>query len=274
MVGEEQPRIQERAARAGHGNIFENNWAAAQFGFAIVLTVRTSDSGNIAVVDDITIENNVLKNVASGFNSVARDDLCKLARAPLCNNPGEAKRWKIANNLIQLRAADAPGGRRPLGFSAFARARRCRVSTQHHRSGDGYKLLGIGLFHGGWRYQVAACGFQHSQYLDHRTTCSAGLPPATMEDRASPGCELYMGDPPPVEKRFAGNVIFVPKDSQPASFPGSNRLVSSGIRFADPAAGDYELVLPKWTKTTDGKPAGVDMKALNAAIAGVASQIY
>jgi len=33
-----------------------------------------------------------------------------------------------------------------------------------------------------------------------------------------------------------------------------------------PPSGDYELVLPKWTKTIDGKCAGVDMKSFSAAI--------
>ena len=105
------------------GNVFENNWAGAQRGFAIVLTVRTSDSGNVAVVNDITIENNVLKNVASGFNTLAHDDECTLLSAPFCNNPGEAKRWKIANNLILLRSATAPGG-----LSADGDFSSCRTS--------------------------------------------------------------------------------------------------------------------------------------------------
>ena len=52
------------------GNTIENVWAAAQAGHAIVLTARTSQSGDIAVVNDITITNNILKNVTAGFNSL------------------------------------------------------------------------------------------------------------------------------------------------------------------------------------------------------------
>ena len=54
------------------GNAIENVWAAGQLGFAIVLTVRTGQSGDMAVVNDITITNNVLKNVVSGVNSRGR----------------------------------------------------------------------------------------------------------------------------------------------------------------------------------------------------------
>lgn len=39
-------------------NVIENVWMAGQMGFAIVLTVRTSQSGDFAVVNDITITNN------------------------------------------------------------------------------------------------------------------------------------------------------------------------------------------------------------------------
>lgn len=254
------------------GNVFENNWFAAQFGFAIVLTVRTSDSGNLAVVDDITIENNLLTGVASGFNSLARDDQCKLLRFPLCNNQGEARLWKIANNLIQLRAADAPGGRRPLAFQLSPDL--ADVAFLHNTvvPAAGTSCWGSFFFTvpGGTRWPLTSSG-THNIWIMNNLLCRP--PTGDYGGQGIAGLELYMGDPEPLEKRFAGNVIFIPKDGQPASFPGSNRMVSSGIRFADAANGDYELVLPKWTKTTDGNAAGVDMKALDAAIAGVASPI-
>ena len=253
------------------GNVFENNWFAAQFGFAILLTVRTSDSGNIAVVDDITIENNRLTNVGSGFNSLARDDLCKALRFPLCNNQGEARRWKIANNLIQLRAADAPGGRRPLAFQLMPEL--SDVAILHNTVVPaGTSCWGSVYFPvaGGTRWPLANSSTRNVWIMDN-VLCRP--PTGDYGGQGIAGLERYMGDPPPVEKRFVGNIIFVPKDAQPASFPGGNRVVSSGIRFANPAAGDYELVEPKWSKTTDGKPPGVDMKALNAAIAGVTSRV-
>jgi hypothetical protein len=254
------------------GNVFENNWLAAQFGFAIVLTVRTSDSGNIAVVDDITFENNLLTNVASGFSSGARDDLCKFTRAPMCNNPGEARRWKIANNLIQLRDANAPGGRRPLALQLAPGLADVAIMHNTVVPATGTSCWGSIYFpvEGGSRWPLASSSTHNVWILDN-VLCRP--PTGDYGGQGIVGLGYYMGDPEPVEKRFAGNVIFVPKDAQPASFPASNRLATSGIRFANPATGDYELIDPKWNKTTDERPAGVDMKTLNAAIAGVASPV-
>lgn len=254
------------------GNIFENNWASAQSGFAIVLTVRTSDSGNIAVVDDITIENNLLTNVAAGFNSLAHDDNCKLARAPLCNNAGEARRWKIANNLILLRSASAPGGYRPHAFSVATDL--SDVLFQHNTvvpaAGSSCWASLYFRVDNGQKWPLAESG-THNFWIIDNLLCRP--PSGDWGGQGMTGLMSYMGDPAPVEKRFAGNVIFAPSGGPPASFSANNHLTTSGIHFADPSAGDYQLLEPKWNKTTDGKPAGVDMKSLSAAIAGVASPV-
>lgn len=252
------------------GNIFENNWFADQWGFAVVLTVRTSDSGNVAVVNDLTFENNLLTNVAAGFNSLAHDDQCKLPHAPFCNKTGEARRWKISNNLIQLRSATAPGGLRPLAFSVANGL--ADVVFLHNTvvPAPGTSCFASVYFRvdSGQKWPLAESGTRNF-WINDNVLCQP--PTGDYGGRGTEGLEIYMGDPPPVEKRFAGNVIFLPEDAHPASFPVSNRLTAAGIRFADPSTDNYELVFPKWAKTTDGKPAGIDAKKLQTAIAGVAS---
>ena len=254
------------------GNIFENNWLAAQWGFAILLTVRTHDSGNIAVVNDITIENNLLTNVGSGFSSGARDDLCKVSRAPFCNNPGEARRWKIANNLVLLRSESAPGVHREQFFGVSPHL--ADVLIQHNTvvPSTGRSCTASIYFsvEGNQRWPLAESATRNMWIMDN-VLCRP--PTGDYGGQGIAGLEHYMGDTPPIDKRFAGNVIFVPKDAQPASFPGSNKQVSTDIRFADPATGNYELVLPKWNKTTDELPPGVEMKVLSEAIAGVKSRV-
>lgn len=69
-------------------NLVENVWAGGQMGFAIVLTVRSTQSGDFAVVNDVTITNNVLKNVVSGVNTLAKDDQCGVAPYINCKNAG------------------------------------------------------------------------------------------------------------------------------------------------------------------------------------------
>jgi hypothetical protein len=58
------------------GNLIENNWAAAQSGFAIVLTPRNQDgTAPWSVVQQIQITNNLVRHVASVFNLLGQDNL-------------------------------------------------------------------------------------------------------------------------------------------------------------------------------------------------------
>ena len=100
-------------------NLIENVWAGGQLGFAIVLSIRSGQSGDKAVVNDITITNNVLKNVVAGVNSLAADDTCgpKPGAYPKCGNAGSQARWNISNNLILFYDPKLPGGNRNLGMS-------------------------------------------------------------------------------------------------------------------------------------------------------------
>ena len=82
-----------------------------------------------------------------------------------------------------------------------------------------------------------------------------------------------MNDPAPLERRFSGNIILVPDDSGPVLFPDGNLLTRGPIRFADPKNGNYQLTSPRWTKTSDGKPPGVDARALSAAVGDASTPI-
>lgn len=56
------------------GNVFERNWADAQNGFAILLTVRNQDgTAPWSVVEDITFRRNVVRSVGAGINLLGRD---------------------------------------------------------------------------------------------------------------------------------------------------------------------------------------------------------
>lgn len=250
------------------GNVFENNWAGAQKGFAIVLTVRTSDSGNIAVVNDITIENNMLKNVASGFITLEHDDQCRLLIAPFCNNPGEAKRWRIANNLILLRSDTAPGGLRPMALQALPDL--TNVVFQHNTvvpapGTNCWASVYLSLAKGS-KLPVPVSS-THNLWVTDNVLCRP--PTGDWGGQGTSGLMSYMGDPASLEKRFTGNIILVPSDSITTSFPSGNLLTREPLRFADPTNGNYKLTAPKWTTTTDRKPAGVDAEKLAGAMVAV-----
>jgi hypothetical protein len=74
------------------GNLFENNWPAAQNGFSILFTVRNQDGGNPwATVEDVRFAHNVVRNVAAGVNILGQDDN---------HTSRQAKRILIENNLF------------------------------------------------------------------------------------------------------------------------------------------------------------------------------
>lgn len=71
-------------------NRFENNWAAAQTGFSLLITPR-NDNGTAqwTVTEDITVTDNTFVNIGSGVNILGTDDLHpsqRTARILLRNN--------------------------------------------------------------------------------------------------------------------------------------------------------------------------------------------
>src|SRR5262249_10888581 len=57
------------------GNVFENNWEAAQSGYAIVFTPRNQDGGSPwAVVQHVTFTNNLVRHSASAINILGTDN--------------------------------------------------------------------------------------------------------------------------------------------------------------------------------------------------------
>jgi hypothetical protein len=87
-------------AAVATGNVCENAWRSDQYGTNIELTVRTYRSGYTAVVDDITIQNNILKNADMRFSIIGYDNICGSRQAPYCTDQGESVRVVTTNNLI------------------------------------------------------------------------------------------------------------------------------------------------------------------------------
>jgi hypothetical protein len=57
------------------GNLFENHWAQAQAGPAIVFTVRNQDGGcSWCAVEDVRFEHNIVRNVDAGLSITGLDD--------------------------------------------------------------------------------------------------------------------------------------------------------------------------------------------------------
>ena len=256
-------------------NVIENVWADGQLGYAIVLAVRTGQSGDFAVVNDITITNNVLKNVVSGINSAAVDDTCgpPPGAYPNCHNAGSQDRWNIANNLILFYDPTLLGGNRNLGLNIQPSIDRINnhlgmmkdVVFQHNTlvsapstpcwnsiffGVGGQKPPFINLTSNIWLLDNALC---------RQPTGDWGL-------QGTAGLTQYMGMPstPPYDlsQRFYGNVMYAPPGERVQTWPVHNYATPVPFTYVNPATGDFQLLTPNWTDTSDGSISGVHSSSL------------
>ena len=258
-------------------NTIENVWAAGQVGAAFLLTIRTSQSGDIAAVEDVTVTNNVFKNVVMGFSTLATDNLCGPPAYPNCKNSGNSARWTIANNLITLYDSSIPGGigahtglivfsggmDRPHGVFTFLHD----IVLQHntvvpHPSKPCWQSIYFGV-PGVWKRPFPRSTTDNVWILDN-VLCKQPTGDWGVQGKA--GLTEYMGAPgtPPFDlaQRFTGNVMYVSPGEQMQSFPPHNLSTGKTFRYVDPAKGNFELLEPRWTETTDERPAGVDSAIL------------
>jgi hypothetical protein len=70
-----------------------------------------------------------------------------------------------------------------------------------------------------------------------------------------------MGNPSTIE-RLQRAVLWKRHLAQPGeaipSYPATDLTQAAPFTYVNPSAMDYQLLTPVWTKTTDGKQAGID----------------
>ncbi len=277
---EEKNNLEVKSARrmVVTGNTMENTWVSAQTGSSVLFTVRTSQSGNLAVVDDILFQSNIMSNVDAGFGTLEQDDQCNAQDGyPQCTNPGESRRIWIDNNLLLL----SPN-----------------ADTTHHVGVniDGGNSTDAGLtdyiFQHNTVLKSDLSTLWNSLYFELPQLTWGCSPPEgfssthnvwvldnSLTQQPNGDCGFvttfggvlglgyYMGDPAPMAPRFYGNVLFVPSGSQQENWPGtSNDATTTPFTYVNPGSGDYQLLLPDWTDTTDGKISGIDWNELQQAM--------
>ena len=250
-------------------NQIENVWAGGQNGYAIVLTVRSSQSGDVSVVNDITITNNTLKNVVAGFNTLAADDQCGNSSYPNCHNPGSQDRWYIANNQITFYDPKLPGGFRnsmlalmPGWNNLTSTQAQIRDVVFQHNTGVSAASTPC------WDPVYFSAGNQspplnnltNNIWLLDNVFCRQ--PFGDWGLQGTNGLTQYMGYPstPPYDltQRFYGNVLYAPPGEKLQSFPPHNYATTVPFTYVDPAKDNDQLLSPNWTDTSDGTLAGVD----------------
>ena len=282
-------------------NILENSWPGGQQGTALVLTVRTGQSGDQAVVQDITFTNNVIKNAVMGFNTLAADYTCgqvphggSPGSGANCKNPGITHRVVIKNNILFLPDNTQQGfmGRVALSFGHFNGGTNSIANTfvplsdflvQHNTtvpfsnqkctSGEMFDVPNGKTFPAYAKPPFTAPLTRNIWLLDNVECRQIS---GSWGQQGMNALSNYLDDPthpdkPPVStaERFYGNVQLVPSGDKVYTFTPHNTTASS-IAFKDPANGDYST--PSYTDTSDGKPAGVDMSMLGKEHIAVPSQ--
>src|SRR5271166_581478 len=246
------------------GNVMENSWVSGQTGSSVLFTIRTGQSGDQAVVDDITIQSNILKNVDNGFNSLYADDGCD----DNCTNNGESRRVWIDNNLVLLANAQDGSEHWIMTFSPYLTDYVFQHNTvlmiDGSNCGQNQPYFVVDQLWGAppFAWSVTDNMWVLDNALCNRVSGDNGLLGTTALDNGTGG---YMREATPLTSRFFGNVMFVPSGS-PATWPANNDATTTPFTYVDPGSGDYQLLIPDWTDTTDGKISGIDWNEIQQAM--------
>ena len=229
-------------------NLFENNWQAAQPGYAILFTPRNQD-GHCpwCIVDAVEFSHNILRNTAAGFNILGHDS----------PNPSQQTTGiTVVDNLVYGVSTSFGGN----GWAILAGDGPSAVSFDHNT----FDFDGTTLF-----YAYGGTASAPAQITGFRFTNNAapsGQYGINGGD-ASPGnLALEMYRPGAV---VTGNWL---SGAPAAKYPGGNRFETpfEGA-FVNRAGHDYRLGGPLAAPGEDGRPVGADVTSL-ATIADSVSQ--
>jgi len=256
-------------------NTLENNWVSGQVGDAVVITPRNAYAVGACAASDITVTNNVLKNVVKGFRIGAADGSCGTSMNPTCTNACVSHNWDISNNLVLI------GDRTQKGFTGgqtglaelYGQPDRLNQTwvpitdliLQHNTAvpfGSDTSYFGIYFVADGfpappWNPPYLTDNVWILDNVLPRQVFSGHCPEGTA---AEANCLYYPPTPYDYTQRFYGNVMWKEQDAVHTWTTG-NDVSSTPITYVNPPI-DYTLSSPRWTTTSDGKLAGVDVSQL------------
>jgi hypothetical protein len=220
------------------GNIFENCWADAQTGFALVFwSANESGPTTWAQTSDVWVRENIIRHVGAGLQLTDKGDFPALpvARVRFDNNL-----WLDVSTTWSTQFGHL--------FQLASNTGRLTAITFHHQTGFADTTL----------ITIAAGATQQFQFVDNIVThATYGIKSDDAGD-GIPSLDLHMPG-----WRFAGNVVI---GAPSASFPADNFYPASlgAVGFVDAAAGDYRLAStsPYKSQATDGTDPGADFTAL------------
>jgi hypothetical protein len=239
------------------GNTIENNWAANQQGYAIVMTPRNQGgTAPWSVVQNVTVRNNVIRHVAAVFSISGYDDL-----AP----SRQTTNIKISNNLVyDVTGAYARPGLSGNGWFAIV-GNGPRDITFDHNTIDYEGYDGVLLYEAATPAATPIYGFVFTNNLMRDNAYAifgSNSQPGTVSLNAyTPGWVV-------LRNAIGG--------ADPRRYPPNNDYPSQAQWLADfvnRAAGDYRLTSTSLARggAEDGTDIGVNFTTLNAALSGSAA---
>jgi hypothetical protein len=227
------------------GNLIESEILTT----AIVLTVRNqSGKAPWSVIEDVVVENNVVRHASSGINILGNDNE---------HRSQEAKRIRIANNLLTDIVANDPSN-----IPYFLQINGGQQITVAHntvqQAGNVITAYGLPSSNFVFRDNIV----QLNQYGIVCLTNGSDCGPENMFCNCFPGA-VFKGNV------FADNLGIAALDHLPEKYPFGNYFAGSyqRIGFSDFAHGNWRLAANSRTRNrgSDGKDPGVDTEALIAA---------
>jgi hypothetical protein len=230
-------------------NLFENNWAHAQTGSAIVLTPRGQDGGAPwSAVKDVTFRKNLVRKTAGGFNILNRDGL---ASQPM-------ERLLIENNLILCDSNAYNGSGRIFVLASVPNGAANYITIRHNT-----------LIHVNTASTFIIVG-DDPTFADNFTF---------KDNIATHGLYGFFGSnkgPGTVSLDwyldtyiFNSNALIGAPDVYPV---GNFRPIDTdAVNFVNPSSDDYRLAAnsPYKNAAEDGKDLGADIEGITSALAGV-----
>ncbi|MBX3243176.1 MAG: VCBS repeat-containing protein [Acidobacteria bacterium] len=232
-------------------NIFENVWAEAQTGWAIVMTPR--DENEVAKVDNITFEYNIIRNAGNGFQMLTDNDY---SLTPSLKN------INIKNNLVLL-SGTSQGGQGNIvilvpGMNPSAKD----IIFNHNTFVTG----------GSWEYRSFAMdgsNLVENLVFDNNIFAASSGTVWGVTGSGYPGTEGLNR----AARSWTFNKNVLQRSS--AGYPATSTYVAnlSSFGFQNPNEHDYELKTssPYKGAATDGKDIGADIAGLNEKTACVES---
>jgi len=220
------------------GNIMENNWADGQVGYAIVLTPGNGSTNPSAVVQDITITNNIVRHSGAGVNILDYGTL-KASR--------QTNHITVRNNLFQDVNAGVWGGE-----GHFVKLTGTPQVTFDHNT-----VLQSGSI-------TVAYGAACESFVFTNNIINHGAYGIFGGGQSVGNSTIAVYFPGSVIRR---NVLV---GGLAQYYPNDNFFLPSleGVKFVDRARGDFRLSASSSYRArgTDGKDVGCDLAALNAAL--------